>query len=143
MKKRNSLKIVKLSKVAKIPTKVNSMAAGFDLYSAHKYVVPAFGKALIHTDIQIALPPGTYGRIAPRSSTSWFYHTTISAGVIDYDYRGNIAIVMFNHSDTDFIVNVGDKIAQLICEKIQYPDIEEVQKLSSTIRQNKGFGSSK
>lgn len=49
------------------------------------------------------------------------------AGVVDEDYRGILKVVLFNHSDADFDVKAGDRIAQLICEKISYPDLEEVQ----------------
>lgn len=49
------------------------------------------------------------------------------AGVIDQDYRGNVGVVMFNHSQTTFKVNKGDRVAQLICEQIFYPEIEEVE----------------
>ena len=51
----------------------------------------------------------------------------IAAGVIDQDYRGNVGVILFNHSDKDFIVSKGDRIAQLICQKIAYPVIEEVE----------------
>lgn len=50
-----------------------------------------------------------------------------AAGVIDIDYRGNVGVVIFNHGDNDFVINEGDRIAQLICEKIEYPDLQEVQ----------------
>jgi len=58
---------------------------------------------------------------------NYFNYNIFSAGVIDEDYRGNVGILLFNHSDKDFIVNVGDKVAQLICEKIAYPEIVELE----------------
>lgn len=64
-----------------------------------------------------------------------------TAGVIDEDYRGNVGVVLFNHSDKEFAVKKGDRIAQLICEKIFYPDIVEVTNLSETKRADGGFGS--
>lgn len=57
------------------------------------------------------------------------------------DYRGNVGVVLFNHSDTDFMVKKGDRIAQLICEKICYPILVEVPNLSETERGEGGFGS--
>lgn len=63
------------------------------------------------------------------------------AGVIDEDYRGNVGVVLFNHSAADFIVNRGDRIAQLICERIYYPKLEEVKSLTETTRGEAGFGS--
>lgn len=138
---RNCLLIKKLSKKATIPTQGSDKAAGFDLYSAYKYVVPGRGKCLIKTDIQIRCPNGTYGRIAPRSGMAWNKHTDIGAGVIDSDYRGNICVILFNHSNKPFIINSGDRVAQLICEKIKIPKVIEVQKLSNTTRNNNNFGS--
>lgn len=68
-------------------------------------------------------------------------HLLISAGVIDEDYRGNVGVVIFNHSDKDFEIKKGDRIAQLICEKIYYPVLKEVTNLSETKRAEGGFGS--
>lgn len=65
----------------------------------------------------------------------------IGAGVVDEDYRGNIGVVMFNHADTEFQVKKGDRIAQLICERIYYPTLEEVKELTDTARGAGGFGS--
>lgn len=65
----------------------------------------------------------------------------VGAGVIDADYRGPVGVILFNHSDVDFEVKVGDRIAQLIIEKIVTPDVLEVQHLDSTVRGEGGFGS--
>lgn len=65
----------------------------------------------------------------------------MGAGVIDEDYRGVIKILLFNHSDRSFSIKAGDRIAQLICTKIYYPNIEEVVQLSRTVRGESGFGS--
>ena len=136
------LLVSKLSDKATIPTKGSVMAAGYDLYSAHDYILKSKGKIVAQTDIQVKVPSGTYGRIAPRSSIAWKHHIDIGAGVIDADYRGNVGIVMFNHSDEDFCVKAGDKIAQLICEKISYPELKILSSLEETERGDKGFGSS-
>lgn len=93
------------------------------------------------TDIQIEIPFGCYGRVAPRSGLAAKNFIDIGAGVIDEDYRGNVGVVMFNHAEEEFEVKKGDRIAQLICEKIFYPDIEEVSTLSTTERGTNGFGS--
>jgi len=135
------LKIVKLTNNATTPTKATSLAAGCDLYSAYDYNVPALGKLLVKTDLVISVPPGTYGRIAPRSSIALNHFIAIGAGVIDEDYRGNVSILVFNHSDTIFTIKKGDRIAQLICEKIEHPNICEVTSLDKTTRGEKGFGS--
>ena len=94
------LEIIKLTKNAIIPTRGSSRSAGYDLYSAENIIIPAHGKGLVKTDIQIKLPRGSYGRIAPRSGLSWKYHIDIGAGVVDEDYTGNVGktlIFVFNN----------------------------------------------
>ncbi|XP_037075523.1 deoxyuridine 5'-triphosphate nucleotidohydrolase, mitochondrial-like isoform X2 [Pollicipes pollicipes] len=139
---RTVLRCVRLSPHAILPKRGSQDAAGYDLYSAHDCVVPAQGKALVKTDIQVQLPAGCYGRVAPRSGLAWKQHIDIGAGVIDRDYRGNVGVVMFNHGREELAVKRGDRVAQLILERIFYPDIEEVQELDQTERGDGGFGSS-
>lgn len=135
------LKVLKLSPNAIVPKKGSKLAAGYDLSSAEDSVVPARGKQLVKTDIAVALPEGTYGRVAPRSGLSWKKHIDIGAGVIDRDYRGNIGVVMFNHGSEDLVVKRGDRIAQLILEKYVDAEIEETTSLDDTDRGSEGFGS--
>ena len=72
---------------------------------------------------------------------AWKHSIDVGAGVIDADYRGSLGVILFNHSDVDFEVKVGDRIAQLIIEKIMTPDVLEVEDLDSTTRGAGGFGS--
>lgn len=133
--------VKKLSEFATIPTKGSKVAAGYDLYAAYDYVVKAMDKEMIKTDLQIALPSGCYGRIAPRSGLAWKHSIDVGAGVVDEDYRGPVNVILFNFGRVDFEIKRGDRIAQLICEKIQQTDIEEVQDLNETERGANGFGS--
>jgi len=135
------LQIAKLTDKAIIPTRGSASAAGYDLYSAYDYTIPAGGKILAKTDIQVKVPHGTYGRVAPRSGLAWKNHIDIGAGVVDEDYRGNLGVVMFNHAKTEFVIKTGDRIAQLVCEKISYPDIQVLDSLDETVRGEGGFGS--
>ncbi|XP_049767619.1 deoxyuridine 5'-triphosphate nucleotidohydrolase-like [Schistocerca cancellata] len=135
------LKFVKLTENAFSPIKLSPKSAGYDLRSAYDLCVPPHGKELVKIDIKVQLPEGCYGRIAPRSGIALNYHIDIGAGVIDEDYRGNIGVVLFNHSDKEFVVKRGDRIAQLICEQILYPELEEVQELDDTERGSMGLGS--
>ncbi|KAG0496248.1 hypothetical protein HPP92_000939 [Vanilla planifolia] len=116
-------------------------AAGYDISSAAEAKVIARGKALIPTDLSIAIPEGTYARIAPRSGLAWKHSIDVGAGVIDADYRGPLGVVLFNHSDVDFEVKAGDRIAQLIIERIMTPVVLEVDDLEATKRGSGGFGS--
>jgi len=137
----DNLKVAKLTDKAIIPTRGSKSAAGYDLYSAYDYTIAPRGKVLAKTDIQIKVPHGTYGRVAPRSGLAWKQHIDIGAGVVDEDYRGNVGVVMFNHSEVEVNIKAGDRIAQLVCEKIAYPDIEVLDTLDETERGEGGFGS--
>ena len=116
-------------------------AAGYDLAAAQTAVVPAHGKLLVKTGLSISMPTGCYGRIAPRSGLALKKFIDIGAGVIDEDYRGEIGVVLFNFGDEDFEINVGDKIAKLIFEKIKTPAVVETDSLEETGRGDRGFGS--
>ncbi|GAA6008911.1 hypothetical protein JCM11491_003832 [Sporobolomyces phaffii] len=126
---------------ARIPTRGSALAAGYDLYSSQDQTVPARGQALVGTDISIAIPAGTYGRVAPRSGLGVKHSITTGAGVIDADYRGKVGVLLFNLGDKDFEVKEGDRIAQLILEKIVTPEPQEVPSLDETERGAGGFGS--
>ena len=80
-------------------------------------------------------------KIAPRSGLAVKKFIDVGAGVIDQDYRGEVGVVLFSHSDTDFQVRQGDRIAQLILEKIETSVVQDVQELSETKRGTYGFGS--
>ncbi|KAF5093324.1 hypothetical protein D0Z00_004119 [Geotrichum galactomycetum] len=98
-----SLQVKLLSATARAPTRGSAAAAGYDLYASQATVLPARGRALVPTDISIALPgPHTYGRVAPRSGLAFKHGIDTGAGVIDADYRGPVGVILFNHSDTDF-----------------------------------------
>ena len=136
------LRVKRLSENAILPIRGSGLAAGYDLASAEDIIVPARGKAIAKTDLAMVIPIGHYGRIAPRSGFSWKKHTDIGAGVIDADYRGNVGVVIFNHSEEDIHVNQGDRIAQLIIEQISTPVVEDVEgNLDDTERGEGGFGS--
>lgn len=128
---------------AKVPTRGSVDSAGWDLSASKATVVPARGKALVKTGLKIALPAGTYGRIAPRSGLAWKKHIDVGAGVIDRDYRGEVSVVLFNHAGEDLAVAVGDRVAQLVLERISMVDVVEVPEaaLEATARGGGGFGS--
>ena len=130
-----------------IPTKGSAQSAGYDLYAAEDVTIPAMDNGLISTDISVVLPSGTYGRIASRSGLSLKHNLMVGAGVIDYDYTGIVKVVLFNFGCTAYYVKKGARIAQLICEKIVYPQsIVLVNNAPADVspssgRANSGFGS--
>ncbi|CAG8490167.1 3668_t:CDS:2 [Ambispora gerdemannii] len=135
------LKVLLMDKNARMPSRGSGGAAGYDLYSAEDTKILARGKALIKTGLAIQVPEGAYGRIAPRSSLASINSIDCGAGVIDADYRGEVKILLFNFGDQDFEVKTGDRIAQLIVERIYTPKIVRVDELDDTSRGSKGFGS--
>jgi len=126
---------------ASLPTRGSELAAGFDLAAAEAVVVPAGGKAIAKTGLSVAVPSGTYGRIAPRSGLAAKRMIHCGAGVVDADYRGEVGVVLFNFGTEDFNVNVGDRVAQMILEEVAMVECEEVDKLDATERGAGGFGS--
>ena len=153
--------------------------------------MPAHGRAVVKTGLQIAIPAGTYARVAPRSGLAVKHFIDTGAGVVDEDYRGEVGVVLFNHADTPFqgeaggnagtvacvsrlspavgppratfplarppqplplhtllhplaaapAVKRGDRVAQLILERIATPEVCEVDSLDETQRGAGGYGS--
>ncbi|NXD32261.1 DUT nucleotidohydrolase, partial [Spelaeornis formosus] len=138
---KDHLLIKRLSDKATLPTRGSPLSAGYDLYAAEETVVPKRGKALVDLQISVACPEGTYGRIAPRSGLAAKHSIDTGAGVIDADYRGPVKVLLFNFSDEDFTVKHGDRVAQLILERIVMAPLLEVDDLEATARGAGGFGS--
>ncbi|KAG6472915.1 hypothetical protein ZIOFF_070393 [Zingiber officinale] len=131
----------KLTSTAVMMKNKTSGAAGFDLVADQSIIIEPRGRALIPTGLSLEIPWGTYGRIVARSSIAWKLGIDIGAGVIDSDYRGEIFVLLFNHSDERVFIPQGMAIAQIIFEQIIHPNIYEVTQLSTTNRGTGGFGS--
>ena len=78
---------------------------------------------------------------APRSGLAWKHSIDTGAGVVDADYRGNVGVILFNFSEIAFEVKAGDRVAQMILERIMTPEVEEVDSLEETVRGAGGYGS--
>lgn len=134
------MEVKRLSSNAKAPTRGSEYAAGYDLYSPIDCIIYKHSKLLIKTDIAIKFPDNHYAQIKPRSSLA-IKGIDTGAGVIDSDYRGNVGVLLFNHSDNDIPINKHDRIAQLILIRISTPDVIEVNELDETKRGEGGYGS--
>ena len=123
------------------PTRGSKEAAGLDLSSVHNCTIPPFAHMIVDTGIQISLPSSTYGMISPRSS--WAARGIhIGGGCIDRDYTGEVKVILFNISNKDVEIAKGDRIAQLIVPFIEYPAVEEVEKIDKKTQRGTGaFGS--
>lgn len=107
-----------------------------------KCYIPKRSRLMIPTGISMAISSGYYARIAPRSGLALKHGIDVGAGVVDSDYRGQVQVILFNHTDEPFFVAPGDRIAQLIITKIETPEIEEITgDLPETLRGADGFGS--
>eukprot|EP00887_Chlorella_sp_A99_P006702 scaffold3.g6702.t1 len=135
------LRVKRLTEAATLPRRGSAGAAGYDLASSEDTVIPARGKGVVKTGLSIAIPHGTYARVAPRSGLAVKNFIDTGAGVVDEDYRGEVGVVLFNHSDADFVVKRGDRVAQLILERILTPQVVEVESLDATERGAGGYGS--
>ena len=112
-----ALNVSKLVPHAILPARATDGAAGYDLYSADNYVILSGHRVVVSTGIALQLPPGTYGRIAPRSGLAVKHGLGVLAGVVDPDYRGEIKVVLLNTDVRNpFVIKPGYRIAQLILE---------------------------
>ncbi len=134
------LKIEKLDPQAKLPKKAHASDAGFDLFSLENYSIPAYGQALIKTGLKIVIPEGFAGLIWDKSGLASLGYTTMG-GVIDSNYRGEIKVVFKNLSEDIVNIEAGQKIAQLLIQKIENLEIKETNIDDKTSRQESGFGS--
>ncbi|XWS45399.1 hypothetical protein CRYUN_Cryun15aG0133200 [Craigia yunnanensis] len=145
----SDLRIKKLSEKAVLPSGASPLSPLVMIF--REVTVPARGKALVPTDLSIGIPEGTYALIVldliwlnvKRQDLGWHWKNLIDvvAGVMDADYRGPVGVILFNHSDVDFQVKHGDRIARFILKKIMAPEILEVEDLDSTLGGTGGFGS--
>ena len=128
-----------------LPYYATAGAAALDLHACidEPAVLPAGGEALIPTGIAAAIPEGCVGVLAVRSSMGIRHGVAMSngIGVIDSDYRGPLRVGLHNFRDTEYVVEPGDRIAQLLILPVLRPEIEVVSELSETARGAGGFGS--
>ncbi len=130
-----------LTPTSQAPARQSDQAAGYDLHLDEDLVLFPNERKLVSTGIAVAIPYGYYGRIAPRSSLAVKKYIDIGAGVVDSDYRGEVKVLMIYSGKERLSLERGDRIAQLILEKITLPEIEIVSTLDSTERGAGGFGS--
>lgn len=124
-----------------LPKQATEGAAGFDLQSAEDVVLYPGRRLAIPTGFAWAIPPGQVGMIRPRSGMAVSSGIDVLAGVIDADYRGEVAVVLINHGDRTLDIEAGDRIAQMVVQPCMVGVTVECDELPSTERGNGGFGS--
>ncbi len=137
----HKLIIEKTSPESKIPQKAHAEDAGYDLYANDYYSITAYGQALVSTGIKMVIPNGFAGLIWDKSGLANEGITTMG-GVIDSNYRGEIKVIVKNLSEDIFNIVPGQKIAQIIIQKIYELELETGKVDNDTERQASGFGSS-
>lgn len=132
-----------ISPKAKMPKRGTNQSAGYDIFPAEFPVtIRPKTRETISTGIKLAIPPGHYGQIAPRSGLAHKTGIDTLAGVIDADYRGEIKVILYNTSDEDYIIEDNSTaIAQLLIIPVSWPQICAASDLDETDRGDKGFGS--
>ena len=137
--------IKKLDKKVKLPEYKTTGSSGLDLtaFIEKKIVIKPGENALVPTGISIAIPEDTEVQIRPRSGLAAKNNISVlnTPGTIDSDYRGELKIIIFNHSNYDFVVNNNDRIAQMVLTPIARMELEEANELPKTLRGEGGFGS--
>jgi dUTP pyrophosphatase len=127
-----------------LPSRASDGSAGMDLRSADNLTLKPGDRGLVATGIAIALPQGYEAQVRPRSGLAVKYGVTVlnAPGTIDSDYRGEVKVPLINHGQEDFVINRGDRIAQLVVAAVINADLIEVSALDETARGSSGFGSS-
>ncbi len=131
-----------------LPGYQSAQAAGLDLLAAvpanAPVTIPSGQWTAIPTGIAVALPPGTEGQVRPRSGLALRHGISVlnAPGTIDADYRGEIRVIIVNLGGESFVVERGDRIAQLVIAPVFYAQLSEVKSLDGTMRGAAGFGSS-
>ncbi|MGB9664672.1 MAG: dUTP diphosphatase [Ignavibacteria bacterium] len=127
-----------------LPSYSTEGSSGMDLRAAveEKVIIKPFETMLIPTNLAVEIPEGYEGQVRPRSGLAAKNFVTIlnTPGTIDSDYRGEIKVILTNFGREDFVVNRGDRIAQLVIVKVEKVEIVETKELNSTIRNEGGFG---
>ena len=128
-----------------LPRYETELSAGMDVRSfiESPIILKPFERKLVNTGLYAQLEKGYEIQVRPRSGLALKKGITVlnSPGTIDADYRGEIGVILINLSNDDFIINSGDRIAQLVVSKNEQPNLEQTDSLDSTSRGEKGFGS--
>jgi len=136
---------LKIQKVADVPTLnyAHPGDAGMDLFSAEDLVLKPGERKVVSAGIKIAVPEGYEAQVRPKSGLTLNHGITVlnTPGTIDSGYRGEVGVILINHSQEDFKIEKGSKIAQMVINKIEKVEIEEVPELDETKRGEGGFGS--
>lgn len=136
-----TIRVVAVRVGARLPLRATPWAAGADLHAIDRVRLAPGERRLVPTGLSVEIPPGYYGRIAPRSGLAVKHGVDTLAGVIDSDYRGEINVLLVNLGDTPVELGGGERIAQLIVEQAAPCEFVWAETLADSVRGDGGFGS--
>ena len=135
------IKAKKLHNGARLPRVATIWAAGADLHGVEAFTLEPGERRLVPTGLAVEIPHGFYGRVAPRSGLAMRHGIDTMAGIIDSDYRGELKVLLINLGHETVSFDAGERIAQLIIERVAGCDYVWSEELSETERAEGGFGS--
>ncbi|MXO75060.1 dUTP diphosphatase [Altererythrobacter aerius] len=126
-----------------LPSYATAGAAGMDVLSAETVTISPGGRHAVATGLAVAIPPGFEIQVRPRSGLALKHGITVpnAPGTIDSDYRGEMKVILINLGDEPFLIERGDRVAQLVLAPVSRATWEEVERLDDTARGAGGFGS--
>jgi len=136
-----SVKVKRIHPGAELPLRGTNGSAGADLVCLDAFTLGSGERKLVPTGLIVEIPPGWYGRVAPRSGLAANYGVDMLAGVIDSDYRNEVKVLMINLGDAPVSFKAGERVAQLIIERAAVCEYVWADELSETERGEGGFGS--
>jgi dUTP pyrophosphatase len=137
----SEIRVKKLRDDARLPARAQSSDAGADLCAVEAFTLAPGERRLVPTGLAIEIPPGWYGRIAPRSGLAVRHGVDTLSGVVDAGYRGELRVLLINLGGEPVSFEAGARVAQLIIERAAACDFVWAEGLSETARGEGGFGS--
>ena len=137
------LPLTRLDPSIELPSYAREGDAGLDLRAAHDATLEPGGRGLVGTGLAVAIPPGYAGLVLPRSGLALSQGVTVlnAPGLVDAGYRGELKVLLVNHGDKPVAVRRGDRIAQLVIQRVERAELFEVKDLPASERGAGGFGS--
>jgi len=132
---------VQLDAGGALPEYGSAAAAGADLRASEAVEIAAGGRAAVATAVRLEIPPGHVGLVWPRSGLAVRHGIDTLAGVIDSDYRGELKVVLVNHGEQPFRITPGDRVAQLLIQRVERGRFTGAERVAETARGDGGFGS--
>ena len=127
-----------------LPAYATAQSAGMDLRANidSPITLRPMERRLVPTGLRIALPEGCEAQVRPRSGLALKHGITVlnTPGTIDADYRGEVKVLLVNFSNDDFVINIGERIAQMVIARYEKADLEQVAELDDTERGDGGYG---